>query len=68
LIYVPLGSKTAGHLLMGVDEVRGGSAWGAGTFSGGKGERQPSERELQVAEIQGQSFWNALAKVKFEEV
>ncbi|KAF4626130.1 hypothetical protein G7Y89_g12032 [Cudoniella acicularis] len=66
LIYVPLGAKTAVHLLRELDEVRGGSAWGAGTFSGGKGERQPSEKELELAAIQGESFWNALAKVQFE--
>jgi NAD(P)H dehydrogenase (quinone) len=66
LIYVPLGTKTAGHLLMSFDEVRGGSAWGAGTFSGPKGDRQPTDKELEIATIQGESFWNALAKVKSE--
>lgn len=66
LIYVPLGAKTAGHLLASFDEVRGGSAWGAGTFSGPKGDRQPTEKELELAAIQGESFWNALAKVKSE--
>jgi NAD(P)H dehydrogenase (quinone) len=67
LIYVPLGSKTARHLLMELEAVRGGSSWGAGTFSGGKGERQPTAKELELAAIRGESFWNALAKVKFEE-
>ena len=66
LIYVPLGAKTVGHLLMGLDEVRGGSAWGAGTFSGATGERQPTAKELEIAALQGESFWNALAKVKSE--
>lgn len=50
---------------MGLDEVRGGSAWGAGTFSGGSGERQPSAKELEIAAIQGESFWNTLAKIQF---
>jgi len=50
---------------MGLDEVRGGSPWGAGTFAGGHGERQPSATELEIAAIQGESFWNALAKVQF---
>ena len=27
------------------------SPWGAGTFAGGRGERQPSEVELKKAEI-----------------
>jgi NAD(P)H dehydrogenase (quinone) len=49
---------------MALDEVCGGSAWGAGTFSGATGERQPSVKELEIAAIQGESFWNALAKVK----
>jgi len=33
IIYVPLGYKTAFPLLSNVNEVRGGSPWGAGTFS-----------------------------------
>jgi NAD(P)H dehydrogenase (quinone) len=32
-IYVPLGYKTAFHLLGDNSEVRGGSPWGAGTFA-----------------------------------
>jgi hypothetical protein len=63
LIYVPLGAKAAGHLLASFDEVRSGSDWGAGTFSG---DRQPTEKELGLAAIQGESFWNALAKVESE--
>ena len=33
IIYVPLGYKTTFHLLGDNSEVRGGSPWGAGTFS-----------------------------------
>lgn len=33
LIYVPLGYKTTFHILGDLSEVRGGSPWGAGTFS-----------------------------------
>lgn len=33
IIYVPLGYKTTFHLLGDNSEVRGGSAWGAGTFA-----------------------------------
>ena len=33
LLYVPLGYKPAQDLLMDASEVRGGSPWGAGTFS-----------------------------------
>jgi NAD(P)H dehydrogenase (quinone) len=66
LIYVPLGAKTSGHLLGEMEEVRGGSAWGAGTFSGGTGQRMPSQKELELATIQGESFWSTVVKVKFE--
>lgn len=33
IIYVPLGYKTTFDLLANLEEVRGGSAWGAGTFA-----------------------------------
>jgi len=33
IIYVPLGYKTTFALLANLDEVRGGSPWGAGTFA-----------------------------------
>ena len=32
--------------------VRGGSAWGAGTFANGDGSRQPTELELEFAKFQ----------------
>jgi len=64
LIYVPLGYKTASAQLMDISEVRGGSPWGAGTFAG-DGSRQPTKKELEIAEIQGKSFYEAVAKVNF---
>jgi NAD(P)H dehydrogenase (quinone) len=36
-----------------MDEIHGGSAYGAGTFSKGDGSRQPTQLELQLAESQG---------------
>ena len=33
IIYVPLGYKTTSPILGNLDEVRGGSPWGAGTFA-----------------------------------
>jgi len=65
IIYVPLGYKTTMPLLGDLSEVRGGSPWGAGTFAGGDGSRQPSEKELQLAEAQGKAFYEAVAKVNF---
>jgi NAD(P)H dehydrogenase (quinone) len=65
MIYVPLGYKNAFPLLADLSEVRGGSPWGAGTFSGGDGSRQPTEKELQLAQIQGKSFYDLMSKVNF---
>ncbi|KAK1024222.1 flavodoxin-like fold protein [Friedmanniomyces endolithicus] len=64
-IYVPLGYKTTFALLADLSEVRGGSPWGAGTFSAGDGSRQPSAKELELAEKQGHAFYQAVAKVNF---
>nr|POF26011.1 minor allergen alt a 7 [Quercus suber] len=62
LIFVPLGYKTVFNLLGDNSEVRGGSPWGAGTFSNGDGSRQPSAKELAVAEEQGKAFYGTVAK------
>jgi len=36
-----------------MDEITGGSPYGASTIAGGKGERMPSENELAAASFQG---------------
>jgi len=36
-----------------MDEITGGSPYGASTIAGGKGERMPSENELAAAKFQG---------------
>jgi NAD(P)H dehydrogenase (quinone) len=36
-----------------LDEITGGSPYGATTITGGKGERQPSANELELARFQG---------------
>lgn len=61
IIYVPLGYAKTPQLLE-LDEIRGGSPWGAGTFSGGDGSRQPTAKELAVAEAQGAYFFETLSK------
>ncbi|UCH73824.1 MAG: NAD(P)H:quinone oxidoreductase [Rhodospirillales bacterium] len=38
---------------MTVDEITGGSPYGATTIAGGDGSRQPSENELELARFQG---------------
>ncbi|KAL6715839.1 flavodoxin-like fold protein [Lecanora helva] len=65
IIYVPLGYKTSGQYLSKLDEVRGGSAWGAGTFAAADGSRQPTKTELDLAETHGKSFYQAVSKVNF---
>jgi len=65
IIYVPLGYKTAFPVLANLNEIRGGSPWGAGTFSAADGSRQPSALELELATIQGESFGSTVSKVNF---
>lgn len=62
MIFVPLGYKNVFGLLTNLEEVHGGSPWGAGSFSAGDGSRQPSKLELEVAEVQGKSFYETVAK------
>lgn len=62
LIYVPLGYKTVFPKLTNLDEVHGGSPWGAGTFASGDGSRQPSALELEIATEQGKAFYQAVSK------
>lgn len=61
LIYVPLGYAKSFPLMADLSEVHGGSPWGAGTFSGADGSRQPSAKELELATIQGEEFYKAVS-------
>ncbi|OWP05820.1 hypothetical protein B2J93_938 [Marssonina coronariae] len=65
VIYVPLGFKHSFAQLSNMTEIRGGSPWGAGTFAGADGSRQPSALEIEVATIQGEQFGETLKKVTF---
>jgi NAD(P)H dehydrogenase (quinone) len=51
MILVGLPYAFAGQ--MRIDEMTGGSPYGASTIAGGKGERMPSENELAAARFQG---------------
>lgn len=62
IIYVPLGYAKTFAQLTDLSEVHGGSPWGAGTFAGTDGSRQPSAKELEIATIQGENFYKAVAK------
>ncbi|KAK8016614.1 minor allergen Alt a 7 [Apiospora rasikravindrae] len=59
-MYVPLGYANSFGQLTDMSEVRGGSPWGAGSFAAGDGSRQPSPKELEVAEIQGEQFYKVV--------
>lgn len=48
---------------MGVDEVKGGSPYGASTIAGGDGSRQPSAVELDGARFQGRHVAEIAAKL-----
>ena len=51
--FVIVGLPYAWQGQTGYDEVTGGTPYGASTVAGGKGERQPSENELEGARFQG---------------
>lgn len=40
--------------LFDISELRGGSPYGASTYAGGDGSRQPSDKELSIARYQGE--------------
>jgi NAD(P)H dehydrogenase (quinone) len=48
---------------MGLDEIKGGSPYGAATIAGGQGERMPSEQELGMARYQGKHVAAIAAKL-----
>lgn len=62
MIYVPLG-YTFGKGMFEMNEMKGGSSYGAGTYAG-DGSRQPSELELQLAFYQGKYVAEIVKKLK----
>lgn len=62
MIYIPIGGAF-GEPMSIVDQVRGGSAWGAGTFASGTGARQPTQTELDFAECQGKYTAGVIKKI-----
>ncbi|KAF8712849.1 hypothetical protein HU200_028622 [Digitaria exilis] len=62
MIFVPRG-YTFGAGMFEMDEVKGGSPYGAGTYAG-EGSRVPSALELQQAFHQGKSFAEIAKKLK----
>src|SRR3546814_4526339 len=52
---------------MTLDEIVGGSPYGATTIAGGDGSRQPSEKELGLARFQGRHVAEIAAKLASNE-
>jgi NAD(P)H dehydrogenase (quinone) len=48
---------------MSVEEIVGGSPYGATTVTGGQGQRQPSQNELEAARFQGKLVAETAAKL-----
>jgi NAD(P)H dehydrogenase (quinone) len=48
---------------MGLDEIKGGSPYGASTIAGAQGERLPSEQELAMARFQGRHVASIAARL-----
>jgi NAD(P)H dehydrogenase (quinone) len=61
MVLVGLPYSAAGQ--MRLDEITGGSPYGVTTIAGGKGERQPSENELEMARFQGRHVAEVAAKL-----
>ena len=49
--------------LMNMNEITGGSPYGAGTLAGPRGDRQPSQNELTIARFQGRHVTQIAAKL-----
>jgi NAD(P)H dehydrogenase (quinone) len=52
--------------LMNMQEISGGSPYGASTLAGPDGSRQPSENELAIARFQGEHVANIARRLKRE--
>ncbi|MFD1803063.1 NAD(P)H:quinone oxidoreductase [Mixta tenebrionis] len=52
MVIVPIGYGT--KELFDVSQVRGGTPYGASTYAGGDGSRQPTQEELDIARFQGE--------------
>lgn len=50
--------------LMNMDEITGGTPYGASTLAGADGSRQPSENELAIARFQGRHVAEIAKKLK----
>jgi NAD(P)H dehydrogenase (quinone) len=61
---VAVGVPYAAQELTNMNEITGGSPYGAGTLAGTQGERQPSQNELALARYQGKHVAQIASKLK----
>jgi len=61
--FVVVGLPYAFQGQMRIDEITGGSPYGASTIAGGDGSRMPSENELEAARFQGKHVADIAAKL-----
>jgi len=61
--FVIVGLPYAEQRQMGLDEIKGGSPYGASTITGNTGERLPSEQELGMAQFQGRHVTQIATKL-----
>lgn len=62
--FVIVGLPYAFQGQMRIDEITGGSPYGASTIAGGSGERMPSQNELDAARFQGKHVAAIASKLK----
>lgn len=63
MLFVPIG-YTFGAGMFEMEEVKGGSPYGSGTYAGGDGSRQPTKLELEQAFYQGMYIATITKKLK----
>lgn len=60
---IVVGVPYAEQALLAMDQVTGGTPYGASTIAGGDGSRQPSDNEIRIAKYQGQHVAGTAAKL-----
>mmetsp|Transcript_13438 Transcript_13438/g.32889 ORF Transcript_13438/g.32889 Transcript_13438/m.32889 type:complete len:445 (+) Transcript_13438:8-1342(+) len=60
MVFVPIGYTCQD--ILNIEEMHGGSPWGASTYAGADGSRQPTPLELKIATHQGGYFTNIVKK------
>jgi NAD(P)H dehydrogenase (quinone) len=65
--FIVVGLPYAFQGQMRIDEITGGTPYGASTIAGGSGERMPSENELDAARFQGRHVAQIASKLKDEK-